>query len=110
MSVNEIFNLWGSTIVSHVEGEWEKAVLNLEIQRGMTGFNGGYYFKSGEFKSFALKQFPRNIGVKELHEITTKGGQNRWNRARFTVTPDRKFDMEFIWDQEWQDRIDQLNK
>lgn len=36
----------------------------------------------------------------ELHEITTEGGNNRWNRAVFTLTPNGVFDMEFIWDQD----------
>ena len=45
-----------------------------------------------------------------LHQITTKGGHNRWNRAVFKLWPDGKFNMEFIWDQELHDEIERLNK
>ena len=74
----------------------------------MVGFNGGHYDLQGAFKSFALKEFPREIrtAIKELHEVTTNGDQNRWNRAKFTITPDKKIEIDFIWDQEWQDRVD----
>ncbi|MEK3916192.1 hypothetical protein [Paenibacillus sp. FSL H7-0331] len=46
----------------------------------------------------------------ELHEITTEGGNNKWNKAVFSVQPDGAFDMKFIWDQELQDEIERLAK
>ncbi|MCL1670015.1 hypothetical protein M2T82_18285 [Elizabethkingia ursingii] len=49
-----------------------------------------------------------DFAIMELHEITTEGGNNKWNKAIFTLTPDGDFDMEFIWDQELQNEIDRL--
>lgn len=34
----------------------------------------------------------------ELHEITTEGGENRWNRAKFTLYPTGEFSIHFDWD------------
>ncbi|HEY8400102.1 MAG TPA: immunity protein YezG family protein [Cytophagaceae bacterium] len=48
--------------------------------------------------------------IKWLHTTTTEEDKNKWNKAKFSVTPDGKFDMEFIWDQEWQDEIDGYNQ
>ncbi|WP_288788687.1 hypothetical protein [uncultured Elizabethkingia sp.] len=44
----------------------------------------------------------------KLHHITTKDGNNKWNKAIFTLTPDGDFDMKFMWDQQLQNEIDQL--
>ena len=51
-----------------------------------------------------------DFALMELHEITTEEGSNKWNQAIYTLTPDGKFDMEFIWDQELQDEIERLSK
>jgi len=48
--------------------------------------------------------------IQELHAITTEDGHSRWNRLRFTLYSTGKFDTDFIWDQEYQDEIDSLNK
>ena len=48
--------------------------------------------------------------LSQLHEITTEGGNNKWNRAIFTLFSTGKFDMEFIWDQELNDEIERLSK
>lgn len=44
--------------------------------------------------------------VFDLLKIMTEGSdKNKWNRATFTVTPDGKFNMEFNWDQELDNKI-----
>ena len=34
-----------------------------------------------------------DFAIMELHEITTEGGNNKWNKAVFSVQPDGAFDM-----------------
>lgn len=48
--------------------------------------------------------------MKELHEITTEGGNNRWNRIEFKLSSDGKMNLEFIWDQELFDELERLSK
>lgn len=40
-----------------------------------------------------------------MHEVTTEGGKNRWNRVKFTLYPDGKFNIDFEWDQALFDEI-----
>lgn len=71
----------------------------------------GEYLDSNDVaQSLDVHNFDADVdfAIMELHEITTEGGNNKWNKAIFTLTPDGGFDMEFIWGQELQNEIDRL--
>jgi len=111
-TVSEIYNFIGDCLTSQITESWIKSELKIEITEGMVGYNGGFVNSQEEYKSFSVRDFPRELRkeIKNLHKTTTEGGNNRWNRAIFRLYPDGKFDMEFIWDQELHDEIDRLNK
>ena len=44
-----------------------------------------------------------------LPKITAQNELNKWNRALFVLLPKNDFEIEFIWDKEWQDEIDSKN-
>ncbi|WP_161662313.1 hypothetical protein [Pedobacter sp. V48] len=48
--------------------------------------------------------------ILELHRITTEGDGNKWNGAVYESSSDGKFNMEFIWDQDFQDEVERLAK
>lgn len=50
--------------------------------------------------------------IQELYTITQTQPpiHKDWNKAVFTLYPDGKVDMEYIWDAEWQARIDKYNE
>jgi hypothetical protein len=111
MTVDEIYLNIGQSIVNAIEEDnWTNARLNFEIVgTGVVGYTGDYNI--GETNhDISVRKIPRDIRtwIRELHEITTEGGSNKWNKSVFTVTPDGKFDMEFIWDQALQDEIERL--
>lgn len=111
MTVNEVYNNLGSFLLDLLpKGEWSKAELILKIQPNMFGLSGKCY-TSDNIISLRTK-FDDELEEKIiwLHATTTEGGYNKWNKAKFTITPDKKFDMEVIWDQEWQDEVDRYNR
>jgi hypothetical protein len=111
MTVNEVYNSLGRFLLGLLPNEeWSKAELNLKIQPKLVGMSGKCYTKE---KTLSLRtSFDDELEekIKWLHTVTTEGGHNKWNKAKFSVTPDKKFNMEFIWDQEWQDEVDDNNR
>jgi hypothetical protein len=111
MTVNEIYLEIGQAIYDSIEVEdWERAILNIEIQDKYLGTHFVYFLKNNVKKSAKLIKEPNFAdSIFELHSITTEGGHNRWNKLAFTLYPDFKFNLDFIWDQEWQDEVDGYN-
>lgn len=113
MTVDEIYENIGQSLFNVIENEnWDEAILNIEfVGEGVIGYNG-HYISNSLKEDISVRQFPREIRnwIRELHEITTEGGNNKWNRAIFTLFSTGKFDMEFIWDQELNDEIERLSK
>ena len=113
MTVDEIYSNIGQSILNAIEdGSWTKASLNIEIVGdGVVGYSGEYE-TGGDTKDISVRKISRDIRswVRELHKITTEGENNKWNRAIFSLMPDGKFDMDFIWDQALQDEIERLAK
>lgn len=102
MTVDEIYLTIGQNITGAIEhNNWTKARLYLElVGTGVVGYTGDYAIESITH-DISVRRLSRDMRnwVRELHAITTEDGNNKWNRAIFTLTPDGKFDMEFIWDE-----------
>jgi hypothetical protein len=113
MTVDEIYLKIGEEIVKVIEtGVWTNSRLEFEITgEGVVGYTGDY-LENNEPMDISVENINDDIAdwINELHEITTEGGSNRWNKSVFTMTPDGKFDMEFIWDQELHDEVERLAK
>lgn len=111
MTVNEIYLEIGQNIYNLIEDdEFLNATLKIERQDKYVGYNGYYFNIKNERKYLDVRNLEINSdSIHELHAITTEGGHNRWNKLEFTLYPDFKFNLEFIWDQEWQDEVDGYN-
>ncbi len=113
MTIDEIYSNIGQSILNAIADEnWTKARLNIEVVGdGVVGYSGEYEVGS-DIKDISVRKISRDIRswIRELHAITTEGGNNRWNRAVFNLPPDGKFDIDFIWDQNLQDEIERLEK
>ncbi|RNL55907.1 hypothetical protein [Pedobacter jejuensis] len=108
MTVDEIYEKIGYSITNAIKVDnWNKAQLALEVVGDSVDFKG--YLNENE-KFDAPGGFSLAKSILNLHEITTEGGNNKWNRAIFTLFSTGKFDMEFIWDQELQDEVERLSK
>lgn len=112
-TIDEIYEHIGESIVTAVEHDnWTIAQLDIEIVgTGVVGYTGEYSIEA-EKHDLSIRKLPREIRswIRELHELTTAGGNNRWNRSVFTLTPDGKFNMEFIWDQALHDEVERLSE
>ncbi|MEK3916193.1 MAG: immunity protein YezG family protein [Candidatus Pristimantibacillus sp.] len=109
-TVDKIYESIVTNISTVINGEWVKAKLDIEVIGEMVSFTGNYLNNKNETIQIDVDEFDFQLtfDVLELHKITTEGGNNKWNRAVFSVQPDGAFDMEFIWDQELQDEIERL--
>ena len=49
--------------------------------------------------------------IEDLYQITRNELpiHKNWNRAKYMLYPEGKMNIEYIWDQELQDEVDQLN-
>lgn len=92
------------------ENKWTRAELNIEIQPKMLGMSGNSF--NGEDQTNLRTRYSKELGdqIKWLHEHTTEeGGNNKWNKALVHLTPNGKCEIKFIWDEEWQNEIDNYN-
>ena len=110
-TVDEIYQNIAMNIANTINEKWSKAILNIEIQENYVGDSGIYINDESQQKQLATDQFEWEYtdDILELHEITTQGGNNKWNKAIFTLEADRTFSMDFIWDQEYQDEVDSFS-
>ncbi|MCU0337458.1 MAG: hypothetical protein MUF12_06310 [Sediminibacterium sp.] len=113
MTVDEIYTYLGQKLYDAIPDEieiWDKAVMYAE--RLDKYFSAGATLFINE-KKINLEDFDARTemaqNVHELHAITTEGGHNRWNKLVFTLYPNFKFNLDFIWNQEWQDEVDKYN-
>ncbi|MDA3616526.1 hypothetical protein [Polluticaenibacter yanchengensis] len=109
MTVDEIYQRIADIINNAIAEDWLEATAYLKRVEKVVGFTGEYVNIEGEHKSLEAKfGFFDAKAVHELHSITTEGGHNRWNKLKFTLYPTGKFEMDFIWDQEHQDKLDNV--
>ncbi|WP_394146618.1 immunity protein YezG family protein [Vibrio atypicus] len=108
MLIDETYRSIAQNIIDSIDSSWDKAVLNIEVVAGDTiGFNGEYII-DGEHVSFKFRNFDRrklSRDGKSLHKVTTKNDSNIWNKAKFTLYPTGKFNIEFEWDQALEDEV-----
>lgn len=96
MTVDEIYENIAQNLFNAIDKKnWNKAQLALEVVGSSVDFKG--YLNENE-RFDAPGGFSLAKSILNLHEITTEGGNNMWNRAIFTLFSTGKFDMEFIWD------------
>jgi hypothetical protein len=107
-TVDQIYEKLAKAIIDSItKPDWHKAELHLEVIGSSVDFKG--YLNENE-RLNAPGGFSLAKSVLNLHSITSLGGNNTWNRAIFTLTPDGEFNMEFIWDQDLQDEVERLAK
>ncbi len=112
MTVNEIYLEFGQVLYDSIPDEdWKIAYLFIMRLENTARFNAYYLSELDEKIGIQARNFSKLYdSAHELHTITTEGGHNRWNKLEFTLFPNFKFDMQFIWDQELQCEVDGYNK
>lgn len=111
MTVDEIYEKIAQNIVRNIQhDDWIKATLHIEADNNYSNFKGSYLDSGNNEHQIDVHNFDADLGfaIMELHQITTEGGNNRWNKGVFSLTADGQFDMDFIWDQALFDEIEKL--
>lgn len=110
----QIFNEIGISIIDILpQGEQFKEVV-LEIKRltGNIGFTGYYITIEEKKKWLDIFNFKLDIScIDDLYNITQTEFpiHKNWNRAKYTLFPDGKMKIEYIWDEGLQNEVDRLN-
>lgn len=108
---NEIFRKIATSIIkSEIDEKWENAILKLGVIENSVDFNLNFSYQDEKKNTKLEGAFFCSREVIKLHKLTNEHPDYKnWNRAIFTLYPDNKFDMEYIWDQDLQDRVDGYN-
>jgi hypothetical protein len=111
-TVDEIYQSITDNIKSVIGQEWTFAQLHIETIGSMVSFIGTYVNHNEEKQQIDVDEFDFQLtfDILELHRITTENKNNRWNKATVHLTSDGKFNMEFMWDQQFYDEVDRLSK
>jgi hypothetical protein len=114
MTQKEIFNTIAISIIDVLpQGEqFIYAVLEIKRLTANIGFTG-YYITSDEKKKW-LDVFNFHLDsscIEDLYNITQTQPpiHKNWNRAKYTLFPEGKMEIEYIWDEELQNEVDRLN-
>jgi len=110
MKIEDIYHKIGQSIVDSLDEEWINAKLEIKHTEGSTKFYLNYFSSSNIPKNSAYPALDYSIvkAVKELHKITTEGDNNKWNRLEYKLTSEGEMDLEFIWDQQLFDELENL--
>jgi hypothetical protein len=110
MRIDEIYNEIGQIIVDSIPDSWETSTLKVTRLDKYTSVEGFYIDSNGESKILDDSNFGYFFSLKihELYEIMQKENKNPWNRLKFILHHKGKFSIDFIWDQEYQNSIDNL--
>ena len=109
----EAFISFAERMISSMENNtYSACFLEINRQEGVTGFSTSYKDANGEEKYYTIRNGSEVCEViRELYTIiqTQPPIHKDWNKAVFTLYPDGKVDMEYIWDAECQAKIDRYN-
>jgi len=88
MTFEEIYENIGQSLFNAIDSEnWDEAKLNIDFEGdGVVGYSGHYILSSNKI-DISVRQILKEIRnwIRELHEITTYGAYNKWNKAIFTL-------------------------
>jgi hypothetical protein len=92
--------------------DWSKAILKIKRLEGNVGFESFYTLHTEDEIPIDTKvSYKTAIAVHELHKNMANmlGNNSKWNRLVFTLFPDNKINIQYIWDENLQYEVDGLN-
>jgi hypothetical protein len=109
----EIYNDLAQSIVNSITEDWKSATLDIECL-GAVGFALEYINSNDEIASSVVENgFENSRKVKRLQEIMKGEDENRpwsWNKVKFMLTPDGRFNTSFEWDEEYYQEVLRLSQ
>ncbi|GAB5527109.1 MAG: hypothetical protein Roseis2KO_49810 [Roseivirga sp.] len=83
--------------------------IELTVQPGAYGFSGHFIVDGAKFN--LDRENPRSViqELKSFHFESTEDGSSKWNKLVFSLSQDKKFSSELIWDEVRQVEVDKYN-
>jgi len=107
-TIDDIYMGIATHLTNQINENWKVCKIEVEFFEDAAEFDVSYINNneqvidlSGGYNLFKL--------FKELHNITTEGAENKWNRSKFTLEPTGKFNIDFEWDQALADEIEDFS-
>lgn len=110
--MKEIFTKLATKLIEDIgDLKWDKAELEIMRLEGTVRFSAIYINECQQKDVEVNFGFWEARDIHKLYHITQNEPpvHTNWNRAKFTLFPDGKMQMEYIWDQELQDEVDGYN-
>ncbi len=111
--IDDIYLSIAQHLSSCIDESWADTTLEVEREADdVIGFTGIYNSIAGQQKNLSVGKLDDQVDddFDELYAIMTEeGDEHKWNKAKFKLTPDGKFSIDFDWDQELADEVARLN-
>lgn len=106
----EAFSYFANVLITNIgDIAFSKCWIRMKRQIRMTSFGVFYVDESGNERRLSIEnKDDLYTAIEELYTITQTQPpiHKDWNRAVFTLYPDGKVNMEYIFDAEWQAEVD----
>ncbi len=94
MCIDQIYKKIACNISDAIDAQWSIAVVIFDYEEDAGEFECVYKNGSGVEHDFDIS-YETYKSFESLYAITTEGKENQWDRARFTLYPTGKFNIEF---------------
>jgi len=111
--MKEIFNEIARSLNKVITKDYTESILEIKRLEGNVGYTGYFIDKKGKKEWINIFDFTLDSSV--IHDLYKRTQEHslshkNWNRAKFKLHSDQKFEIEYIWDQELQNEVDKHNK
>ncbi len=108
-TIDEVYESIAQYIIDAMPSDWSSSNLDVEFNGDSAEFDATFEKLSGDTEDFDV-EYQVFKDFKEIYTIMTEeGDQHKWNRAKFKLTLDGKFSIDFDWDQTLADEVARLN-
>lgn len=111
-----VYQKLAQAIANNIEEDWARAYMLIRKQgRQISHLGSGTYADDSAYlKPFLIRNeetvFELADSLDDLHAVTTAGGHTRWNFLWFALLPSGAYEVEFIWNQDEEDRLTHLGQ
>ncbi|MBU2894362.1 antitoxin YezG family protein [Colwellia sp. D2M02] len=107
-TIDDIYMGIAQHLIAQLNDSWKECKIETEFFEDAAEFDVTYVSTRNETIDLTAGYNLFKL-FKELHKITTENSDNKWNKAKYTLEPTGKFNIDFEWDQELADEIERLN-
>ena len=99
-TIDDIYLSIAQSIVDSIDEKWILAKIDVELVEDSAEFDCIYVKPDSKAEVDFEVDYQMYKDFKALHQITTEGNANLWNKALFTLKPNGDFNIDFQWDED----------